>query len=177
MPRALPPFDAAHDAAIDDPIGDDLLRLMFIACHPSLSPEARAALTLRLLGGQSTDEIARAFLTPEPGIAQRIVRAKRQLAKLRIPFPSPRLCELPARLDAVLAVIYLVFNEGDAAYAGDDVLRPRLCEEALRLGRILAGLLPSEPEVHGLLALMELQWSRFHARVAADGAAMPVTTD
>jgi RNA polymerase sigma factor (sigma-70 family) len=162
--------DTEAETALDDAIGDDLLRLVFIACHPSLAPEARVALTLRLLGGLSTDEIARAFLTPEPTIAQRVVRAKRQLAEARIPFEAPRRRELPERLDAVLAVLYLVFNEGYSASAGDDVLRPQLCEEAMRLGRILAGLLPVEPEVHGLLALMELQASRFRARVAADGA-------
>ncbi len=160
----------AIDAALDDEIGDDLLRLVFIACHPSLAAEARVALTLRLLGGLSTDEIARAFLTAEPTIAQRIVRAKRQLADGRIAFEAPRRRELPQRLDAVLVVLYLVFNEGYSASAGEDVLRPQLCEQAMRLGRILVGLLPGEPEVQGLLALMELQASRFRARVAADGA-------
>jgi RNA polymerase sigma factor (sigma-70 family) len=167
--------DAATDDALDDAIGDDLLRLVFIACHPVLAPEARVALTLRLLGGLSTPEIARAFLTPEPTIAQRIVRAKRQLAEARTPFEAPRRQELPERLPAVLAVVYLVFNEGYAASAGDDVLRPRLCEEAMRLGRILAGLLPREPEVHGLLALMELQASRFPARTGPDGLPVLLT--
>lgn len=161
--------DAAAAELLDDAIGDDLLRLVFIACHPVLAPEARVALTLRLLGGLTTTEIARAFLTPEPTIAQRIVRAKRQLAEARVPFESPRRSDLPERLPAVLAVVYLVFNEGYAASAGDDVLRPRLCDEAMRLGRILAGLLPREAEVHGLLALMELQASRFPARTGPDG--------
>jgi predicted RNA polymerase sigma factor len=158
------------DAALDDPVGDDLLRLIFIACHPVLSTEARAALTLRLLGGLTTDEIARAFLEPEPTIAQRIVRAKRTLAEKQIPFEVPRGGEMGERLGSVLEVIYLVFNEGYAATAGEDWVRPSLCEEALRLGRILAGLAPGEPEVHGLVALMEIQASRLHARVAPDGA-------
>ena len=157
------------DAAIDDGIGDDLLRLMFIACHPLLSPEARVALTLRLLGGLTTDEIARAFLVPEPTVAQRIVRAKRTLAEARVPFEVPRGTELAARLSSVLEVIYLIFNEGYSATAGDDWLRPALCEDALRLGRILAELAPEEPEVHGLVALMEIQASRSRARVGASG--------
>lgn len=160
---------AVLDAALDDPIGDDLLRLMFIACHPILSPEARTALTLRLLGGLTTDEIARAFLVPEPTVAQRIVRAKRTLAEAGIPFEVPRGPELESRLASVLEVIYLVFNEGYAATAGDDWARPGLCEEAMRLGRILAGLMPAEPEVHGLVALMEIQASRLRARVGASG--------
>ncbi|OOG40622.1 RNA polymerase sigma factor [Rhodanobacter sp. C05] len=157
------------EAALDDPIGDDLLRLMFIACHPVLSVEARVALTLRLLGGLTTEEIARAFLVPEPTIAQRIVRAKRSLAKAEVPFEVPRAEDLAARLSSVLGVIYLVFNEGYAATAGDDWMRPALCEEALRLGRVLVGLMPREPEVHGLLALMEIQASRARARVGAAG--------
>ena len=154
---------------LEDDIGDDLLRLVFIACHPVLSTEARAALTLRLLGGLSTDEIARAFLQSEPTIAQRIVRAKRTLAQKQVPFEVPRRHELAERLDSVLEVVYLIFNEGYSATAGDDWMRPALCEEALRLGRVLAGLVPDEPEVHGLLALMELQASRARARTAADG--------
>ena len=157
------------DAAIDDPFGDDLLRLMFIACHPVLPSEARAALTLRLLGGLTTDEIARAFLVPESTVAQRIVRAKRTLAEKRIPFEIPRGTELGSRLSSVLEVIYLIFNEGYAATAGDDWMRPALCEEALRLGRILAELAPQEPEVHGLAALMEIQASRSHARSGPSG--------
>jgi RNA polymerase sigma factor (sigma-70 family) len=157
-------------AALDDDIGDDLLRLVFIACHPVLSTPARVALTLRLLGGLTTDEIARAFLVPEPTIAQRIVRAKRTLAEARVPFEAPRAEELAARLSSVLEVIYLIFNEGYAATAGDDWMRPALCEEALRLGRIVAGLAPREPEVHGLVALMEIQASRTAARVDASGA-------
>ena len=159
-----------HDTAIDDPVGDDLLRLVFIACHPVLSTEARVALTLRLLGGLTTDEIARAFLVPEPTIAQRIVRAKRTLASKRVPFEVPRGVEMTARLSSVLEVIYLIFNEGYAATAGDDWLRPGLCDDALRLGRILAGLVPGEAEAHGLVALMEIQASRAHARVSATGA-------
>ncbi|MGE5338936.1 MAG: RNA polymerase sigma factor [Gemmatimonadota bacterium] len=159
----------AVDAALDDDVGDDLLRLMFIACHPVLSTEARVALTLRLLGGLTTDEIARAFLVPETTIAQRIVRAKRTLAEARVPFEVPRGDELAARLASVLEVIYLVFNEGYSATAGDDWVRPALCEEALRLGRILAELAPSEPEVHGLVALMEIQASRLRARVGPGG--------
>jgi RNA polymerase sigma factor (sigma-70 family) len=155
--------------AMDDDIGDDLLRLIFIACHPVLSPEARVALTLRLLCGLTTDEIARGFLVPEATVAQRIVRAKRSLAQARVPFELPRGAERGTRLASVLEVIYLVFNEGYAATAGDDWLRPALCDEALRLGRVLAGLAPDEPEVHGLLALMEIQASRSAARVGAGG--------
>jgi RNA polymerase sigma factor (sigma-70 family) len=165
LERAVPDLDAA----IDDPVGDDLLRLVFITCHPVLSTDARVALTLRLLGGLTTDEIARAFLAPEPTIAQRIVRAKRTLAEARVPFEVPRRAEFGARLSSVLQVIYLVFNEGYSATAGDDWLRPALCEDALRLGRILAGLVPEEPEVHGLVALMEIQASRARARVSAAG--------
>jgi len=157
------------DAAIDDPIGDDLLRLMFIACHPVLSTEARVALTLRLLGGLTTDEIARAFLVPESTVAQRIVRAKRTLREARVPFEVPRGAELTARLASVLEVIYLVFNEGYSATAGDDWVRPELCEDALRLGRILAELVPEEPEVYGLVALLEIQASRLRARVGPGG--------
>ena len=155
--------------AIDDEVGDDLLRLIFISCHPVLSTEARVALTLRLLGGLTTEEIARAFLAPEPTIAQRIVRAKRTLADERVPFEVPRGSELAARLSSVLEVIYLVFNEGYSATAGDDWMRPALCEEALRLCRILAELAPKEPEVHGLVALMEIQASRSRARTGASG--------
>jgi RNA polymerase sigma-70 factor, ECF subfamily len=157
------------DDAIDDHVGDDLLRLVFTACHPVLSREARVALTLRLLGGLTTDEIARAFLVPEATVAQRIVRAKRTLAEARVPFEVPRGAELAARLSSVLEVIYLVFNEGYAATAGDDWVRPALCEDALRLGRILAELAPEEPEVHGLVALMEIQASRMRARVGPSG--------
>lgn len=157
------------DAAINDDVGDDLLRLMFTACHPVLSTEARVALTLRLLGGLTTDEIARAFLVPEPTIAQRIVRAKRTLAEARIPFEVPHGGELAARLTSVLEVIYLVFNEGYSATAGEDWMRPALCQDALRLGRILAGLAPNEPEIHGLVALMEIQASRAGARVGPKG--------
>jgi RNA polymerase sigma factor (sigma-70 family) len=157
---------------LDDLVGDDLLRLLFISCHPVLSMEARAALTLRLLGGLATDEIARAFLVPEPTMAQRIVRAKRTLAEARVPFELPTGAELGERLASVLSVIYLIFNEGYAATAGDDLMRPGLCEDALRLGRILAELAPSEPEVHGLLALMELQASRAQARVGPGGEAI-----
>jgi len=159
----------AVDAALDDEVGDDILRLVFTACHPVLSPEGRVALTLRLLGGLTTDEIARSFLVPEPTIAQRIVRAKRTLAAARVPFEAPRANELAARLASVLEVIYLVFNEGYSATAGDDWMRPALCEEALRLGRILAELVTDEPEVHGLVALMEIQASRAAARVDANG--------
>jgi RNA polymerase sigma factor (sigma-70 family) len=155
--------------AADDDIGDDLMRLMFIACHPVLSTEARTALTLRLLGGLSTAEIARAFLVPEPTIGQRIVRAKKTLAAARVPFEAPRTEERAARLSSVLEVIYLIFNEGYAATSGEDWMRPALCEEALRLGRILAQLLPEEAEVHGLVALMEIQASRTGARVDAEG--------
>ena len=157
------------DAALDDHVGDDLLRLIFIACHPVLSKDARAALTLRLLGGLTTGEIARAFLVPEPTVAQRIVRAKRTLAEARIAFEDPTPAELAERLSSVLEVIYLVFNEGYSATAGDDWLRPALCDEALRLGRILVGLAPKEPEVHGLVALMEIQASRSRARVGPGG--------
>jgi predicted RNA polymerase sigma factor len=160
---------ADFETAIDDDIGDDLLRLIFTACHPVLSPEGRVALTLRLLGGLNTEEIARAFLVPEPTVAQRIVRAKRALADARIPFEVPRGSERAARLSSVLEVIYLVFNEGYTATAGDDWLRPALCEDALRLGRILAELTPKEPEVHGLVALMEIQASRSRARVGSAG--------
>lgn len=156
-------------AAMDDNIGDDLLRLVFIACHPVLSTEARVALTLRLLGGLTTDEIARAFLSAESTIAQRIVRAKRTLSEAHVPFEVPRAEEFAARLTSVLQVIYLIFNEGYSATAGDDWMRPALCEEALRLGRILAGLAPNESEVHGLVALMEIQASRSRARVNAAG--------
>jgi RNA polymerase sigma factor (sigma-70 family) len=157
------------DAAIDDDVGDDLLRLIFTACHPVLSAEARVALTLRLLGGLTTDEIARAFLVSEPTIAQRIVRAKRTLAKERVGFEVPRGTELAVRLSSVLEVIYLVFNEGYSATAGDDWMRPSLCEEALRLGRILGELAGQEPEVHGLVALMEIQASRSKAREGPSG--------
>ena len=169
---AAPDLDATIDAtfaAIDDDIGDDLLRLMFVSCHPVLSTEARAALTLRLLGGLSTDEIARAFLVSEATVAQRIVRAKRTLAEARVPFEVPQASQLVARLASVLQVIYLIFNEGYAASTGSDWLRPKLCEEALRLGRILAELMPLESEVHGLVALMEIQSSRARARVGPNG--------
>ena len=154
---------------LDDPIGDDLLRLVFISCHPILSTESRAALTLRLLGGLTTPEIARAFLTPEATIAQRIVRAKRTLAEKHIPFEVPRGPELAARLSSVLEVLYLIFNEGYSATTGDDLIRPTLCEDALRLGRILAELTPNEPEIHGLVALMEIQASRTRARTTSTG--------
>jgi RNA polymerase sigma factor (sigma-70 family) len=157
------------DAALDDDVGDDLLRLVFISCHPVLSTEARVALTLLLLGGLTPHEIARAYLVPEPTVAQRIVRAKRTLSAARVPFEVPRGPELAARLSSVLAVIYLVFNEGYSATAGDDWLRPALCEEALRLGRVLAELAAREPEVHGLIALMEIQASRSRARVGPSG--------
>jgi RNA polymerase sigma factor (sigma-70 family) len=157
------------DATLDDDIGDDLLRLMFTACHPVLSTEAQVALTLRLLGGLTTEEIARAFLVPEPTIAQRVVRAKRTLAEKRVPFEVPRGAERAERLASVLGVLYLVFNEGYTATAGGDWIRPQLCEEALRLGRVLAGLAPQESEVHGLLALMEIQASRLKARIGPDG--------
>lgn len=159
----------AIEEAVDDEVGDDLLRLVFIACHPVLSMDARMALTLRLLGGLTTEEIARAFLTPEPTIAQRIVRAKRTLSEARVPFEVPKGPELAARLAAVLGVIYLIFNEGYAATAGNDWMRPELCEDALRLGRVLAALMPDEAEVHGLVSLMELQFSRARARVDAKG--------
>ena len=160
---------ASLECAIDDHVGDDLLRLVFVACHPVLTAEARVALTLRLLGGLTTDEIARAFLVPEPTIAQRIVRAKRTLAEKRVPFELPGKADLAARLSSVLEVIYLIFNEGYSATAGDDLMRPALCEEALRLGRILAELVPAEPEVHGLVALMEIQASRAAARLGPAG--------
>src|SRR5258708_6027862 len=162
---AVPGFDAA----LDDDIGDDLLRLIFISCHPVLSTDARVALTLRLLGGLTTDEIARAFLVPESTVAQRIVRAKRTLSEAHVPFEAPKADELAARLSSVLEVIYLIFNEGYSATAGDDWMRPELCQEALRLGRILAELVPKEPEVHGLVALMEIQASRARARIGPSG--------
>jgi len=167
---ARPDTAAELIAALDDDIGDDLLRLVFTACHPVLTTEARVALTLRLLGGLTTSEIARAFLAPEPTIAQRIVRAKKTLAKEQVPYEVPRGAELAARLSSVLEVIYLIFNEGYSATAGDDWMRPALCDEALRLGRILAELAPLESEVHGLVALMEIQASRARARVAPDGS-------
>jgi RNA polymerase sigma-70 factor (ECF subfamily) len=157
------------DAAVDDDVGDDLLRLVFTTCHPVLSSEARVALTLRLLGGLTTEEIARAFLVSEPTVAQRIVRAKRTLAEAHVPFEVPHGDELAVRLSSVLEVIYLVFNEGYTATAGDDWMRPALCEDALRLGRIVAELVPKEPEVHGLVALMEIQASRSRARVGPSG--------
>jgi RNA polymerase sigma factor (sigma-70 family) len=161
--------EPALDAALDDDVGDDLLRLVFMACHPVLKTEAQVALTLRLLGGLTTPEIARAFLVPEPTVAQRIVRAKRTLSESRVPFEVPRGDELGARLSSVLSVLYLIFNEGYLATAGDDWMRPALCEEALRLGRILAELMPREPEVHGLVALMEIQASRLRARAGTTG--------
>jgi RNA polymerase sigma factor (sigma-70 family) len=164
-------FDAVLD---DDGVEDDLLRLMFISCHPVLSTEARAALTLRLLGGLTTEEIARAFLVPEATVAQRIVRAKRTLASEQIPFEVPPASERAARLASVLEVIYLIFNEGYSATAGDDWMRPALCQEALRLGRIMAGLMPAEPEVHGLVALMEIQASRLRARLGPAGEPVPI---
>jgi RNA polymerase sigma factor (sigma-70 family) len=160
---------AEFDAVLEDDLGDDLLRLMFISCHPVLSTEARVALTLRLLGGLTTDEIARAFIVPEPTVAQRIVRAKRTLAEAKVPFELPARSELNQRLASVLEVIYLVFNEGYSATSGDDWLRPGLCQDALRLGRVLAELASDEPEVHGLVALMEIQASRSRARVGPDG--------
>jgi RNA polymerase sigma factor (sigma-70 family) len=160
---------ASFEITSDDEIGDDLLRLMFTACHPVLSSEARVALTLRLLGGLTTEEISRAFLVPEPTVAQRIVRAKRTLTESRVPFEAPRGPELAARLSSVLEVIYLIFNEGYSATSGEDWMRPELCEDALRLGRILAELVPKEPEVHGLVALMEIQASRSAARVGPKG--------
>jgi RNA polymerase sigma-70 factor, ECF subfamily len=160
---------ADFENAIDDDIGDDLLRLVFTACHPVLSKDARVALTLRLLGGLTTEEIARAFLIPEPTVAQRIVRAKRTISEARVPFEVPRGAELAPRLSSVLEVIYLIFNEGYSATAGDDWMRPALCEDAMRLGRILAELAPQEPEVHGLVALMEIQASRSAARVGPSG--------
>jgi len=162
-------FTPDFDAALEDDIGDDLLRLIFTACHPVLSTEARAALTLKLLCGLTTEEIARAFLVPEATVAQRIVRAKRTLSEARVPFEVPRGEELSARLASVLEVVYLVFNEGYSATAGDDWMRPALCEDALRLARILAELAPEEPEVHGLVALMEIQASRFRARAGPTG--------
>ncbi|MXN73727.1 RNA polymerase subunit sigma-24 [Burkholderia sp. 4701] len=167
--HVVPDIADALAAARDDDIGDDLLRLIFTACHPVLSTDARVALTLRLLGGLTTGEIARAFLTPEPTIAQRIVRAKRTLAAAHVPFEVPAADARPARLASVLEVIYLIFNEGHAATAGDDWMRPALCDEAVRLGRVLAGLAPDESEVLGLVALMELQASRMHARTDAQG--------
>jgi len=160
---------ADHNISPEDDVGDDLLRLMFISCHPILAPDARVALTLRLLASLTTEEIARAYLVPVATIAQRIVRAKRTLAEARVPFEVPSGPELSARLSSVLQVIYLVFNEGYAATAGDDLMRAGLCEDALRLGRILAGLAPKEPEVHGLVALMEIQASRSRARVGPSG--------
>jgi RNA polymerase sigma-70 factor (ECF subfamily) len=169
LEQAAPNLEADVDA-LDDQIGDDLLRLMFIACHPVLSTEARLALTLRLLGGLTTDEIARAFLVSETTVAQRVVRAKRTLAEARVQFEVPAAGELVERLGSVLQVIYLIFNEGYTATAGDDWSRPGLCEDAMRLGRVLAGLMPDEPEVHGLIALMELQASRLRARVGPGGA-------
>ena len=160
--------------SLDDDIGDDLLRLVFTACHPVLSTEARVALTLRLLGGLTTDEIARAFLAPESTIAQRIVRAKRTLTAARVPFETPRADDFGARLSSVLEVVYLIFNEGYSATAGDHWMRPGLCEEALRLGRIIAELAPKEPEVHGLVALMEIQASRTRARIGPNGEIIPL---
>jgi RNA polymerase sigma factor (sigma-70 family) len=157
------------DEALDDPIGDDLLALVFVTCHPVLSTEARVALTLRLIGALSTEEVARAFLAPSATVAQRIVRAKRTLAEARVPIEMPSAAELPERLGSVLEVIYLVFNEGYAATAGEDWVRPELCQDALRLGRMLAELMPVQPEVHGLVALMEIQASRLRARVGPDG--------
>jgi len=162
--------DPDLDAELDDAIGDDLLSLIFTCCHPLLSTEARVALTLRMLGGLTTAEIARAFLVPEPTVGQRISRAKRRLAEADVPFEAPSGDELAPRLESVLEVVYLIFNEGYAATAGDDWMRPALLEEALRLGRVIAGLAPDEPEVHGLVALMELQASRRDARTGADGA-------
>ncbi|HEX5084740.1 MAG TPA: RNA polymerase sigma factor [Blastocatellia bacterium] len=161
-------------AALDDDIGDDLLRLIFTTCHPALSTDARVALTLRLLGGLTTGEIARAFLVPETTIAQRIVRAKRTLAETRVPFEVPRAAEFGVRLSSVLEVIYLIFNEGYLATAGESWMRPELCDEALRLGRILIGLVPEEPEVHGLVALMEIQASRSRARIGSSGEIIPL---
>ncbi|WP_407353588.1 RNA polymerase sigma factor [Luteimonas sp. R10] len=163
-------IDARQETALDHAVGDDLLRLIFIACHPVLSTEAQVALTLRLLGGLTTPEIARAFLLPEPTVAQRIVRAKRSLGAAQVPFELPPRDELAERLASVLGVIYLIFNEGYSASSGEDWVRPGLCQDALRLGRVLAELMPREPEVHGLVALMELQASRLGARTGADGA-------
>jgi RNA polymerase sigma factor (sigma-70 family) len=162
------------DARLDDLVGDDLLRLMFMACHPLLSPQSQVALTLKLLGGLTTAEIARAFLVPEPAIAQRLVRAKRTLSQARVPFELPSSDDLAERLASVLGVVYLVFNEGYSATAGDDVIRPGLCGDALRLGRLLARVDPNAPEVHALLALMEFQASRFEGRIGPDGAAVPL---
>ena len=161
--------ETSFELDLDDDIGDDLLRLVFTACHPVLSTEARVALTLRLLGGLTTDEIARAFLVSEATVAQRIVRAKRTLAEARVPFEAPAEAERAERLASVLEVIYLVYNEGYSATAGADWMRPALCDEALRLGRVLAGLMPEEGEVHGLVALMEIQSSRFNARTGRRG--------
>jgi RNA polymerase sigma-70 factor (ECF subfamily) len=173
--QAAEPTEADLDAAIDDSeIGDDLLRLLFICCHPVLSMDARVALTLRLLGGLRTDEIARAFLASEPTIQQRIVRAKRTLAEAHVPFEVPQGRDFAARIGSVLQVIYLIFNEGYAATAGDDWIRPALCEDALRLGRVLAVLVPAEPEVHGLVALMEIQASRIRARTGPRGEPIPL---
>jgi predicted RNA polymerase sigma factor len=169
MESERPDPERELDESIDNPVGDDLLALIFTSCHPALSTEARVALTLRLLGGLTTDEIARAFLVPEGTIAQRIVRAKRTLAGERAGFQVPRGAELARRLPSVLEVIYLIFNEGYSATAGEDWMRPALCEDALRLGRILAGLMPREPEVHGLVALMEIQASRIPARLDSQG--------
>ncbi|OOC55886.1 MULTISPECIES: RNA polymerase sigma factor [Nocardiopsis] len=165
---------AGFDAVLEEDYGDDLLKLMFVCCHPVLSTEARVALTLRLLGGLTTDEIARAFLVPEPTVAQRIVRAKRTLTRRRVAFEVPAGEDRDARLSSVLEVVYLVFNEGYTATSGTDWIRPELCEEAMRLGRVLAGLLPKEREVHGLVALMELHASRFRARVGPDGEPVPL---
>ncbi|SHM41876.1 RNA polymerase sigma factor, sigma-70 family [Duganella sacchari] len=169
LQAAAPDLEAAVENALDNDIGDDLLRLVFVACHPVLPTDGRVALTLRLLGGLSTDEIARAFLVPEKTVAQRIVRAKRTLSEAKVPFEAPRTHELGERLASVLQVIYLIYNEGYSASAGADWMRPALCEEALRLGRILAELTPDEPEVHGLVALMEIQSSRARARVGPKG--------
>ncbi len=175
LAAAQPAAPAEFGAVLDeDNIDDDLLRLMFVACHPVLPVEGRIALTLRLLGGLTTEEIARGFLAAEPAIAKRIVRAKRTLADRQVPFEVPPLADRPARLASVLEVIYLVFNEGYAAMAGDDWMRPALCGEALRLGRVLAGLMPAEPEVHGLAALMEIQASRIPARLSPDGLPVPL---
>ena len=168
------PLGVPEEMDADDDMGDDLLRLIFIACHPILSKDARLALTLRLLGGLTTDEIARAFLVPESTIAQRIVRAKRTLSEAHVPFEVPTGSDRAARLASVLEVIYLIFNEGYSATSGDDWVRPALCEDALRLGRVLAELVPSEPEVHGLVALMEIQASRLRARIGPSGEAIPL---
>lgn len=169
LDEGRPSLEAELEAALDDPIGDDLLRLIFVCCHPVLSSEARVALTLRVLGGLTTDEIARAFLVPVPTMAQRIVRAKRTLSEAKVPFELPAPAELGERLASVLGVLYLIFNEGYSATAGEDWVRPALCEDALRLGRVLAELAPAEPEVHGLVALMEIQASRLRARVGESG--------